>query len=73
MQNHPSTTEENTGWPTTLRFSRRLGEYTRGPEYAMAIEGPRWRRVGHGAWLKTTLRALGLGEWLSASVRRRAR
>lgn len=28
------------GWPTTLRFSRRLGESFRGPEYAVAVEGP---------------------------------
>lgn len=28
------------GWPTTLRFSRRLGETVRGAEYASAIEGP---------------------------------
>ncbi len=26
-------------WPTTLRFSRRLGETVRGAEYAVAIEG----------------------------------
>ncbi|MDB5858730.1 MAG: hypothetical protein JWQ76_2419 [Ramlibacter sp.] len=28
------------GWPTTLRFSRRLGEATRDVDYASAIEGP---------------------------------
>jgi len=34
---HPSTAA--TGWPTTLRFSRRLGEALRGPDYAAAFEG----------------------------------
>ena len=28
------------GWPTTLRFSRRLGEALRDVEYAITIEGP---------------------------------
>lgn len=27
-------------WPTTMRFSRRLGEAYRDRRYAMAIEGP---------------------------------
>lgn len=28
-----------TDWPTTLRFSRRMGDALRGPEYAKAFEG----------------------------------
>lgn len=27
------------GWPTTLRFSRRLGESIRGPDYAVSVVG----------------------------------
>lgn len=38
-------------WPTTLRFSRRLGEAVRGADYAMAIEGPRPRcSLGSALW-----------------------
>ncbi|MFP8836178.1 hypothetical protein ACLIJR_18090 [Hydrogenophaga sp. XSHU_21] len=38
-------------WPTTLRFSRRLGEAVRGADYAVAIEGPRPRfSVGNALW-----------------------
>ena len=33
------------GWPTTLRFSRRLGERWRDADYASAIEGPDQRPV----------------------------
>lgn len=51
--------DDNGGWPTTLRFSRRLGEATRGAEYAMAIEGPPIRRPS--AWLAWALRTLGIG------------
>lgn len=54
---------EHADWPTTLRFSRRLGEAVRGVEYAMAIEGPRPPRVaGHGFanwWARVRSHALG--------------
>ena len=43
-------------WPTTMRFSRRLGELYRGADYGNAIDGPysrsrflRWNKVG--SWL----------------------
>lgn len=32
-------------WPTTLRFSRRLGETVRDAEYAAWMEGPGGRRT----------------------------
>jgi hypothetical protein len=35
--------EGNADWPTTLRFSRRLGEGRRDADYATAIEGPHER------------------------------
>lgn len=38
---HADGTEE---WPTTLRFSRRLGESVRDADYAAWIEGPGGRR-----------------------------
>jgi hypothetical protein len=31
---------DGTDWPTTMRFSRRLGESVRDSRYAVAIEGP---------------------------------
>jgi hypothetical protein len=31
---------DGTDWPTTMRFSRRLGDSVRDSRYAMAIEGP---------------------------------
>lgn len=43
---------EDADWPTTLRYSRRLGESVRGAEYAMAIEGPRPR----AGWVETVVR-----------------
>ena len=42
MQTEPSKPRHSAtamGWPTTMRFSRRLGEALRGPEYAAAFEG----------------------------------
>lgn len=51
-------TRDSVGWPTTMRFSRRLGESLRGAEYAMAIEGPALRRAANPAWLHWFLRTL---------------
>ena len=42
MQTKPSMPRPSSGateWPTTLRFSRRLGEALRGADYAAAFEG----------------------------------
>lgn len=54
------------GWPTTLRFSRRLGESVRDSHYAAAIEGPTGqamglldRESGLVAWLVSILDRLG--------------
>jgi hypothetical protein len=33
------------GWPTTMRFSRQLGQAVRGAAYAESIEGPAERRA----------------------------
>ena len=45
----PSKAMENAmtidGWPTTLRFSRRLGEAYPDAQYACALEGPRQGRA----------------------------
>lgn len=38
-------------WPTTLRFSRRMGESIRDANYATALEGPR----PHRSWLRDLL------------------
>jgi hypothetical protein len=35
-----STNVEALGWPTTMRFSRQLGETMRGADYAQSIEAP---------------------------------
>jgi hypothetical protein len=45
-------------WPTTLRFSRRMGEAVRGAEYAAAIEVPRYAAAQRAAFVLTLVIAL---------------
>jgi hypothetical protein len=40
-------------WPTTLRFSRQMGELHRGAGYAEAIEGP-YRRFRAFGWTRAS-------------------
>jgi ferric-dicitrate binding protein FerR (iron transport regulator) len=46
-----ATDYEGEGWPTTKRFSRRLGEALPGADYARAFEPP--RTAGHRAAMRT--------------------
>lgn len=50
------------GWPTTLRFSRRMGEAQRGAAYACAVEGRPARhhplRMLIATWLRKLRKAL---------------
>jgi len=38
--NLPADCARDAGWPTTLRFSRRVGEAIRGADFAAALERP---------------------------------
>lgn len=71
MQHTSADTDDPSGWPTTLRFSRRMGEATRGAEYAMAIEGPRWRPPSPSVpwWSRLPV----LGAFVSADTREQTR
>ncbi|NNU41991.1 hypothetical protein [Ramlibacter montanisoli] len=46
-QRHAQPAPCREAWPTTLRFSRRLGETVRDAEYAAWMEGPGGRRTPH--------------------------
>ena len=79
----PRVGEADDEWPTTLRFSRQLGELYRGADYGNAIEGPysrfrlfAWNRASSWlllAWVVSLTSAFGqvgyllLEETLSAS------
>jgi hypothetical protein len=65
MQHTQAHADDAAGWPTTLRFSRRMGEAMRGPEYAMAIEGPPARRPFIAPWTQRALKVLVLGSLAS--------
>src|SRR5262245_11187283 len=39
------------GWPTTLKFSRQLGELHRGAGYARAVQGP-YSRFSRVSWAR---------------------
>jgi hypothetical protein len=51
-------------WPTTMRFSRRLGEFHRGAAYARPIDGPYSRFKSFG-W---TMASAGLIVMLLGSI-----
>lgn len=46
-------------WPTTLRFSRRMGEAVRDANYATALEGPR----PHRSWLRNLFSRYSRMHW----------
>ena len=65
---HPDSPCED--WPTTMRFSRRLGEAVRDPGYAFAIEGPdgspRRQAGAGGGFVRCVARLIGRMAALSA-------
>lgn len=59
---HEQTSHDTAGWPTTLRFSRRLGDAVRGADYAIAIEAPPRRRPFGLVLMRRLCSALGLAD-----------
>jgi len=70
--------ESEDHWPTTMRFSRRLGELYRGADYGRAIEGPysrfrlfAWSKVSSWllvAWMILLIAAAGQASYLWMTV-----